>query len=96
MEGVTSFEGPWGYNPPYQVFNTLTRLQNHTVKFPNGSLYVYNIPPLRLQATFPCGDTRHPQSEPHLGYDTNVLTTITDARTGNQRDYVPEDNGLSD
>ncbi|MEI7850320.1 MAG: RHS repeat-associated core domain-containing protein [Kiritimatiellales bacterium] len=77
-------DGSGGYTQPYQVHNTLTKIaENHfELRFPDGSLYVYNIPagtgsqqPFLVEIRDAYGQ--------HLtmGYDANVnLSTITDAQ----------------
>jgi RHS repeat-associated protein len=72
-----------GYNHPYQVFNTLTKIaENHfELRFPDDTVFVYNIPlgttslqPFLIEIRDPHGQKLT------FGYDLNVrLTTITDA-----------------
>jgi len=72
-----------GYNHPYQVFNTLTKIaENHfELKFRDDTVYVYKIPPgtTSLQPFLVEIRDSHNQKLT-FGYDSNVrLTTITDA-----------------
>ena len=76
-------DGVGGYDRPYQVFNTLTKIaENHfELRFPDDSVYVYDIPPgtSSLQPFLVEIRDAHGQSLT-LGYDANVrLTTVTDA-----------------
>jgi RHS repeat-associated protein len=74
--------GGGGYNPPYQVFNTLTKIaENHyELKLRNNVVYVYNKPIPSSQQPF-LVEIRDPHNHSlTFGYDSNVrLTTITDA-----------------
>ena len=72
-----------GYNHPYQVFNTLTKIAENQfeMKFPDDTVYVYKIPPgtTSLQPFLVEIRDSHGQKLT-FGYDSNVrLTTITDA-----------------
>lgn len=72
-----------GYNHPYQVFNTLTKIaENHfELKFPDNTVYVFKIPPgtSSLQPFLVEIRDFHNQKLT-FGYDSSVrLTTITDA-----------------
>jgi len=72
-----------GYHRPYQVFNTLTKIaENHfELRFPNDTVFVYNIPPGTTSLQPFLLEIRDPHGQKlTLGYDSNVrLTTITDA-----------------
>lgn len=77
------YDGSGGYTAPYQVHNTLTRIEeNHfELAFPDGTVYVYNIPSgtSSLQPFLVAIRDAHGQSL-QFSYDTQVqLTTITDA-----------------
>lgn len=76
-------DGSGGYTKPYQVFNTLTKIaENHfEMAFPEGTVYVYNIPSgtTSLQPFLVAIRDAHGQ-QLTFGYNTAVqLTTITDA-----------------
>ncbi len=76
-------DGTGGYSTPYQVFNTLTKIAENyfQLKFPDDTVYVYNIPPgtTSLQPFLVEIRDAHGQKL-RFGYDSNVqLTTITDA-----------------
>lgn len=80
---VFSPDGVGGYRRPYQVFNTLTRLaENHfELRFPDGVVYVYRIPPGTSSQQPFLTEIRDAYNQRLLfGYDANVhLTTITAA-----------------
>ncbi len=80
---VFSPDGAGGYRRPYQVFNTLTRLaENHfELHFPDGTVYVYRIPPGTSSQQPFLTEIRDAYNQRLLfGYDANVhLTTITAA-----------------
>ena len=75
--------GQGGYDPPYRVWNTLTKIAtNHfELRFPDDTVYVYQIPagtsasqPLLTEIRDAYGQSLT------LGYNTSAqLTTITDA-----------------
>jgi len=80
---IYSSNGSGGYYRPYQVFNTLTKVaSNHyTLKFPDGTLYTYKIPPgtSSLQPFLIEIKDLHGQTLTFT-YDSGVhLTTIADA-----------------
>jgi RHS repeat-associated protein len=87
-----------GYNRPYQVFNKLTKiLGNHyRLKFPNGAVYDYNIPPgTRSQQPFLVKIQDSHGRKLEFGYDSNVrLTTITDV-LGRVTTLTYNDQGLA-
>jgi len=72
-----------GYNHPYQVFNILTKIaENHyELKFPDDTIYVYNIPAGTTSLQPFLVEIRDRQGQKlTFGYDSNVrLTTVTDA-----------------
>ena len=78
-------DGSGGYTHPYQVFNTLTKIaENHfELKFPDGTVYVYNIPSgttttSNISLLVEIRDAYGQKLS--LGYDANAkLMTITDA-----------------
>jgi RHS repeat-associated protein len=72
-----------GYNHPYQVFNTLTKIaENHyELKFHDDTIYVYNIPAGTASLQPFLVEIRDRQGQKlTVTYDSNVrLTTINDA-----------------
>ncbi|MBI5675440.1 MAG: hypothetical protein HZC48_06420 [Nitrospirae bacterium] len=80
---VFSPDGAGGYYRPYQVFNTLTKIaENHfELKFPDDTVYVYNIPlgttslqPFLVEIRDSYGQKLS------IGYNADIqLSTITDA-----------------
>ena len=80
---VYSSDGFGGYIAPYHVYNELTQIaENHfELRFPDDTLYVYNIPSGTTSQQPFLVEIRnvHGQSM-MLSYNTDVqLTTITDA-----------------
>jgi len=83
---VYSPNGSVGYNNPVMVYNTLTKIANNhfELKFPDDTLYVYNIPPntnsqqpLLVSIQDPHGQTL---SFAYTTVNSTIrLTTITDA-----------------
>lgn len=80
---VYSPSGSGGYNHPYQVYNTLTKVaENHfELKFPDDIVYVYNIPAGTTSLQPFLVEIRDPYDKKiTFGYNANVrLKTITDA-----------------
>lgn len=76
-------DGNGGYTQPYQVFNTLTKIaENHfELKFPDDTVYVYNIPSGTTSLQPFLVEIRDAYGQQlTFGYNTDVqLTTITDA-----------------
>jgi YD repeat-containing protein len=83
-QDVYSPNGTGGYNPPYRVYNTFTLIgpNHYELKFPDGTVYAYQIPtgtssqqPFLTALRDAYGQTLT------FGYDANVnLTAITDAQ----------------
>lgn len=76
-------DGSGGYEKPYRVYNTLTKLaENHfQLRFPDDTVYIYNIPPATNSQQPFLVEIRdaHNQSVT-LTYNANIqLTMITDA-----------------
>lgn len=80
---IYSPDGSGGYEKPYQVHNTLTKIaENHfELRFPDDAVYVYNIPDGTSSLQPFLVEIRDPhQQSIYLDYNTDVLlTTITDA-----------------
>ncbi len=90
-------DGMGGYSPPYQVFNTLSKVaENHfELAFLDGTVYVYNIPQGTNSLQPFLVDMRDAYNQKlTFGYNSNVqLTTITDA-TGRVTTLSYNSNGL--
>jgi len=89
--------GSGGYTAPYQTFNQLTELgANHfELKFPDGRVYVYNIPDGVTSAVSLLVEVRDAYGQKlSMGYNTAArLTTITDA-LGKVTTLTYNDDGL--
>ncbi|MBI5101368.1 MAG: hypothetical protein HZB33_05990 [Nitrospirae bacterium] len=76
-------DGRGGYTKPFEVFNTLTKIaENHyELKFPEGTVYVYDIPAgTSSQQPFLVEMRDAYGQKLTFGYNSDVkLTTITDA-----------------
>lgn len=76
-------DGNGEYSRPYQIFNTLTKIaENHfELKFPDDTVYVYNIPSNTTSLQPFLVEIRDAYGQKlEFGYDSDVqLTTITDA-----------------
>ena len=84
-------------SPPYQVFNTLTKITNsrYELKFTNGTLFVYDIPSGTTSSVSLLVETRDAHGQKlTLNYDASAkLTSVTDA-TGNSTTFYYNASGF--